>query len=102
LDVFEPDLAISGSEVFEGGGHVASVPERDGVDHQAEGVELVFLAFSVGLAEFAAVAVEHVSGQRMASLATVELDHDRFDINLGLGPLTAEAWLADIVGLAPR
>jgi SAM-dependent methyltransferase len=36
-------------------------------------------------------------GWRIDSLAP-----DRFDINPGLGPLTAEAWLADIVRLAPR
>jgi hypothetical protein len=82
VDVFESDLAIGGLEVFEGGGHVASVPERDGVDHQAEDVELVFLAFSVGLAEFAAMAVEHVSSQRVASLATVELDQDASSVVL--------------------
>jgi hypothetical protein len=27
---------------------------------------------------------------------------DLFDINPGLGPPTAEAWLADVVRLAPR
>jgi SAM-dependent methyltransferase len=35
-------------------------------------------------------------GWRIDSLAP-----DRFDINPGLGPLTAEAWLADVVRLAP-
>jgi SAM-dependent methyltransferase len=35
-------------------------------------------------------------GWRIASLA-----HDRFDINPGLSPPTAEAWLADAVRLAP-
>lgn len=37
------------------------------------------------------------SGWRIDSLA-----HDRFDINPGLDTLTAEAWLADLVRLAPR
>ena len=37
------------------------------------------------------------SGWRIDSLAP-----DRFDINPGLGPLTAEAWLADVVRLAPH
>jgi SAM-dependent methyltransferase len=37
------------------------------------------------------------SGWRIDSLAP-----DLFDINPGLGPLTAEAWLADVVRLAPR
>jgi SAM-dependent methyltransferase len=36
------------------------------------------------------------SGWRIDSLAA-----ERFDINPGLGPLTAEAWLADVVRLAP-
>ncbi len=37
------------------------------------------------------------SGWRINSLTP-----DRFDINPGLGTLTAEAWLADILRLAPR
>jgi SAM-dependent methyltransferase len=37
------------------------------------------------------------SGWRIDSLAP-----DLFDINPGLGPPTAEAWLADVVRLAPR
>jgi SAM-dependent methyltransferase len=37
------------------------------------------------------------SGWHIDSLAP-----DRFDLNPGLGPLTAEAWLADIVRLAPQ
>ena len=37
------------------------------------------------------------SGWRIVSLA-----HDRFDINPGLGSPTAEAWLMDVVQLAPR
>jgi cyclopropane fatty-acyl-phospholipid synthase-like methyltransferase len=37
------------------------------------------------------------SGWRIESL-----DPDRFDINPGLGTSTAEAWLADVVRLAPR
>ena len=37
------------------------------------------------------------SGWHIDSLAP-----DRFDLNPGLGPLTAEAWIADIVRLAPQ
>ena len=37
------------------------------------------------------------SGWRIDSLAA-----DRFDINPGLGTLTAEAWLADVVRLTPQ
>ena len=37
------------------------------------------------------------SGWRIDSLTP-----DRFDINPGLGTLTAQAWLADILRLAPR
>ena len=38
------------SEVFDRGIDVAGVPEDAGVEDEAEGTELVFLAFSVGLA----------------------------------------------------
>jgi hypothetical protein len=37
------------------------------------------------------------SGWRIVSLAP-----ERFDINPGLGSRTAESWLTDVVGLAPR
>jgi len=39
-----------GSELVEGGVHVPSGEQRDGVEDQAEGADLVFLAFSVALA----------------------------------------------------
>jgi hypothetical protein len=37
------------------------------------------------------------SGWRIESLAA-----DRFDINAGLGPPSAEAWLTNVVRLEPR
>ena len=50
------------TEVVEGGGDVASVPESDGVDDEPQGAELVLLALAVGLAQFAAVALEGLAG----------------------------------------
>ena len=70
-------MALVGTEVVEGGGHVASVPESDGVDDEPEGAELVLLALAVGLAQLTAVAVEDLAGQRVAGLAPVELGERR-------------------------
>lgn len=72
-------MALVGTEVVEGGGHVASVPESDGVDGEPEGAELVLLALAVGLAQFAAVAVEDLAGQRVAGLAPVAARWRRCD-----------------------
>ena len=69
-------MALVGTEVVEGGGHVASVPESDGVDDEPQGAELVLLALAVGLAQFAAVAVEDLAGQCVAGLAPVDLGED--------------------------
>ena len=95
MDVFKAGLAINGLEVFEGGGHVAGVPQRDGVDYETEGVEPVFLAFSIGLAELAAVAVEHVPGQGVACLTTVELDQDASSVGLVVEVCEQEDGLGD-------
>lgn len=44
------------AELGEGGVEGAGVPQHDGVEDEAERSELVFLAFSVALAELAALA----------------------------------------------
>ncbi len=62
FDVGVVDLVPGLSEVVEGGLGVDGVPEGDGVDDEAEGRELVFLAFSVALPELAFVTVEYGSG----------------------------------------
>lgn len=61
-----------GGEVVERGLDVDGLPEDDDVDHEAEGAELVFLAGLVVLAELAPPAVEDVSGQAVAALASAE------------------------------
>jgi len=50
-------------ELGEGGVEVAGVPQHDGVEDEAEGAELVLLAFPVTLAELAALAVEDLAGE---------------------------------------
>jgi hypothetical protein len=47
-DVLVLDWDALGAELVDGGRQVAGVPQRDGVDDQAERGELVFLAFAVG------------------------------------------------------
>ena len=61
-----------GGEVVEGGLGVDGLPQHDDVEHDAEGVELVFLADLVVLAELATVAVEYVAGQAVSGFAAVE------------------------------
>ncbi len=76
LDVLVPHVAFGGTEMIESGGHVASVPRRDGVQHQPDGVGLVLLSLVVGLTQLPAVAVGDLPGQCVAGLATVELQQD--------------------------
>jgi hypothetical protein len=64
------------AEVVEGGVLVAGVPQHDGVDDEAEGAELVFLAFAVALAQLPALAVEDGPGEGMSALGPVELGQD--------------------------
>ena len=56
--------------------HIDRVSEHDDVDHQAQGAELVLLAFAIALAKLAALAVEYGAGELMPALATVELHQD--------------------------
>ena len=57
------------AELGDGGVGVAGVPQHYGVEYQAEGAELVFLPFPVGLAQLAALAVEDLTGQPVPPLA---------------------------------
>ncbi len=63
--------------VVEGGVLVAGVPQDDGVDDEAEGAELVLLAFAVGLAQLPALAVEDGPGEGVPALGPVELGEDQ-------------------------
>ena len=58
-------------QVLDDGVEVAGVPQHDGVEHQAEHGELVFLAFAVGLADLAALAVEDLAASRCRDSCTV-------------------------------
>ena len=76
LDVFVAGCVPGCMEVVEGALGVDRVVERDAVDDDVERGELFFLALVVGLAEFAAAAVEDLAGERVAALAAVELGED--------------------------
>ena len=77
LDVLVAGFAAgTGGDVIDGALGVDRVVEDDGVDDQAERIELFFLAVAVGLAELAAAAVADVAGEAVAAFAAVELDQD--------------------------
>jgi hypothetical protein len=77
LDVLVAGFAAgAGGDVIDGALGVDRAVENDGVDDQAEGAELLFLAFAVGLAQLAAAAVADVAGEAVAAFAAVELDQD--------------------------
>ena len=56
----------------EGRLHIDGVPQHNHVDDDAECVELVFLAFTVTLPQFATFAVEDGAGQGMATFSPVQ------------------------------
>jgi hypothetical protein len=56
------DIESLRPELVEDGIHVDRVPQNDGVDDQAKGAELVFLALAVALAQLDALAVEDDDG----------------------------------------
>ena len=60
--------------LVEGRLHIDGVPQHNHVDDDAECVELVFLAFTVTLPQFATFAVEDGAGQGMATFSPVQLD----------------------------
>ena len=71
-DVGGVGVVTVGGEVVEGGLGVDGLPQHDDVEHDAQGVELVFLADLVVLAELATMAVEYVAGQAVSGFAAVE------------------------------
>jgi hypothetical protein len=67
-DVGLADRVAALAQRGDGGVEVAGVPQHDGVQDQAEGAELVFLAFPVRLVDLPAAAVEDGAGQLVAGL----------------------------------
>ena len=52
---------------------VTGIPQHDGVEDQAEGGELIFLAFAIGLPDLAAVAVADLAAEAVAGFLHGEL-----------------------------
>ena len=55
------------------GVEVTGIPQHDGVEDQAEGGELIFLAFAIGLPDLAAVAVADLAAEAVAGFLHGEL-----------------------------
>jgi len=75
-DVLFEDRVALGSELVEGNVHIPSREQGYGVQDEAEGADLVFLAFSVALAQLASLAVEDAPGKGVAGLLDAELVAD--------------------------
>ena len=59
-------------ELADCGLDVSRVPQRDGVQRQAEGPELLLLFLAVGLPDLATVAMADAAGQAVPELLAVE------------------------------
>jgi hypothetical protein len=81
-DVGRVGVSLLG-EVIEGCLHLDRLPEHDDVDHDAEGVELVFLPDLIVLAQLTALAVEEVAGQGITRFASIEHPVDRPAVGRG-------------------
>jgi hypothetical protein len=56
--------------------HIDGIPQHNGIDDQAQRPELIFLAFTIPLAEFAALTVKDSACHAVAAFTTVELGED--------------------------
>ena len=74
MEVFVGDVVAGGSEVDDRVVEVLGVPEHERVEREAERAELVFLAFSVGLAQLASVAVEDDPRDRVPAFVAGQAD----------------------------
>jgi hypothetical protein len=54
------------AQALDDGVEVTGIPQHDGVEDQAEGGELNFLAFAIGLPDLAAVAVADLAAEAVA------------------------------------
>jgi hypothetical protein len=59
------------AQALDDGVEVTGIPQHDGVEDQAEGGELIFLAFAIGLPDLAAVAVADLRPRRWRDSCTV-------------------------------
>jgi hypothetical protein len=69
------DVGLGGAEVIDRGGHVAGVPDLDGVDEQLEAEGVAAVIVFVG-GDLGAGADDEVAAQRVQGLALVELAGD--------------------------
>src|SRR6516225_12146983 len=67
------DLKALRAEFLEGGIHITSRPQDQGVDHQTERSQLVFLAVAVLLAQFATLTMEDLTRETMATFMAIPL-----------------------------
>jgi hypothetical protein len=62
--------------------HIEGIPQHQGIHHQPERAELILLALSVPLAEFAALAMKDGTSDAVAPLTAVELGENAPSIGL--------------------
>ena len=74
--VLPPNFEALGAELLERGLHVERVLQNNGIGHQPEGGELLFLPFAVAFADLAAVAVADPARDGMTTLTPVDLDQN--------------------------
>ena len=84
-DIGVVDGVTFSAEFDECGVDVSGVPQHDGIDDEAENAELVFLSLPIFLAEFTALAVEHVAGNTMAGFLGAEAGVDEAPISFVVG-----------------
>ena len=73
-EVFVGDLVAGGSEVCDRVAEVLGIPQHERVEREPERAELVFLAFPVGLAQLASVAVEDDAGDGVPAFVVGQTD----------------------------
>jgi hypothetical protein len=66
--VLVADVEAIGAELGDGGVHVPSVEQHQGVEDQTQGADLVLHAVLVALVELSGPAVEDFPGERVAAL----------------------------------
>ena len=103
LDVGVLGGVAARAELGEGGVEVTGVPQHDGVEDEdeAEGAELVLLAFPVTLAELAALAVEDLASEGVTGFGAVELGEDAPPVGL-VTPVTVQVRRTPPVSAGPE